>query len=62
MNDATHEYCDSGGFPVQVTAAPGHRSAMDRLKELVDDHEARHGELSDDDPLTELDPVFSQVR
>ncbi|WP_455359368.1 hypothetical protein [Streptomyces sp. SYSU K21746] len=38
-----------GGFSAYVTEALRHRLAMDRLTELVEDHEIRNGEFTEDE-------------
>ncbi|MFD5747615.1 hypothetical protein [Streptomyces sp. NPDC127033] len=49
LAETVREQVGPGGFSAYVTDALRHRLAMDRLTELVDDHEARHGALSDDE-------------
>ncbi|MER6999729.1 hypothetical protein [Streptomyces sp. NPDC000410] len=39
----------SGGFSAYVTEAVRQQMAMDKLSEIVDDHEVRFGPLSDQD-------------
>ncbi|MFE2496329.1 hypothetical protein [Streptomyces scopuliridis] len=47
-----------GGFSAYVTEALRHRLAMDRLTELVVDHEARHGAFTDEE-LAHADALLS---
>lgn len=49
-----------GGFSAYVTEALRDRVAMDKLTEIVDDHESRHGAFTDDE-LARADALLADA-
>ncbi|GAA1353292.1 hypothetical protein [Streptomyces beijiangensis] len=55
LAETVREQVGPGGFSAYVTDALRHRLAMDRLSQIVEDHEARNG------PLTEKDLALADA-